>query len=150
MSDDMSPQAALHAAVTTRDTATAQQMPAWFPPVAAVSFMVAMVLTGWSWVIGGGEGAGRIIGLTGAALIVFHLALMPTLVLRWRRAGVVPRVGGGAPPERRRRSLWITIGSLAFCVALGAVTGNFGWAAIAFGVLGGFEAWYRLSGMRLQ
>jgi len=92
----MNPQTALDTAVTTREAA-AGQMPAWFPAVAAISFMVAMELIGWSRLVGAGHGTGRVVGLCGAAMVVFHLALTPALVMRWRRGGVVPRAGGARP-----------------------------------------------------
>jgi hypothetical protein len=136
--------------VTTREAAATGQMPAWFPAVAAVSFTVAMALIGWSWLIGGGHGTARVVGLCGAAMIVFHLALTPALVMRWRRDGVVPRAGGCAPAERRRRSVWMAAVGLVVSAALWIVTGNVGWAAISVGVLFGVETWYRLTGMRLQ
>lgn len=146
----MSPEMALDAAVTTREAASTDQMPAWFPAVAAVSFMVAMELIGWSRLIGASHGTGRVIGLCGAAMVVFHLALTPALVMRWRRGGVVPRAGGGAPDRRRRNSVWMTFAGAAIGAALWVATGNAGWAAVAVGVLFGAEIWYRLTGLRLQ
>lgn len=146
----MNPQTALDTAVTTREAAAAGQMPAWFPAVAAISFMVAMELIGWSRLIRAGHGAGRVIGLCGAAMVVFHLTLTPALVMRWRRGGVVPRAGGCAPDRRRRNSVWMTFAGLVIGAALWVATGNAGWAAVAVGVLFGAEIWYRLTGMRLQ
>ncbi len=121
-------------------------MPAWFPAAAALSFTIAMTVIGVSWLNHGGTA--RVIGFAGTALILVHLALWPVLVLRWRRAGIVPRTDGFISAERRRRSYWITAAGFVICAVSWGITGRPGWAAITAGVLFGAESWYRLNGWR--
>lgn len=146
MTEDLTPDIAFDTATALRAAADRKPFPAWFPPTIGIGYAVSLSLMGVGYLLHGT--AARVMGLTGAALVVLTFATMLPVVVGWRRSGVVPNLGACAfDPARRRQQLRTALFAAAgAAVAMAAVViARWGWIEIVLGLGLGMQTWRRLA-----
>lgn len=146
MNQELNPALAFDTATTLRAAAGRRLFPAWFPPAVGIGYAISLPLMGVSLLMRGG--GARVLGLTGAALVVLTFGTMLPVVVGWRRDGVVPKFEGcEVEPDQRRRQLWTAalsaVGGAAAMVAV--VLAQWGWIEIVLGPVIGALTWRRLA-----
>jgi hypothetical protein len=146
MSDDLSPSLAFDTATALRAAADRRPFPAWFPPAVGIGYAASLSLMGVGYLLHGS--AARVIGLTGAALVLLTFGTMLPVVAGWWRSGVVPKLDAcDTDAARTRRRVWsFALAAVGAAVAMVlVVAARWGWIEIAAGLVLGALTWRRLA-----
>lgn len=146
MTDDLSPSLALDTATALRAAADRRPFPAWFPPAVGIGYAASLSLMGVGYQLHGS--ASRVVGLTGAALVVLTFATTLPVVAGWRRAGVVPKFEAceAGPAWRRKRVVMFVLTAVVTAAGMTlVVAARWGWIEIVAGLVLGAQTWRRLA-----